>query len=428
MGVPLDRTAPLGVADSTLLYERLMSLTRAAVIVTAAAMPLYIVRFKVGPIPTTLLEILILTTIAIYAVAFLAGRAPLPTRTGFEIPVALLLVAGAAGVVVAADHRGALGIYRAYLVEPAALFYVATAVFRDPASFKPLLASVAGASILYSAVDLGYFLVAALSGRIVPGHVAAAFSLNPNYVAMYLEPLIGVATGFVLFGNGRQRVLAAVALLAMLPAEIATFSRGGLVVLALLVLIVVVSYRSRILQAATAIAAVVAGIVIWNLPVLGDRVRTVLQPEHGTVFNRLRIWTQTARMLGDHPLFGAGLNSYQQVMAPYRAGDPFSVPEPYPHNIALTSWTELGLLGLVAFAWILTKLIVTPFLALTRANGLERVVLWGTGTAFAMVAAHGLVDSPYWKNDLSVEFWLLAALQVVALRAIAARVPRGRSR
>jgi hypothetical protein len=29
---------------------------------------------------------------------------------------------------------------------------------------------------------------------------------------------------------------------------------------------------------------------------------------------------------------------------------------------------------------------------------------------------HGLFDSPYWKNDLSVEFWLLAALEVVAIR------------
>src|ERR1044071_7146799 len=86
MGVPLDRTAPLGVADSTLLYERLTSLTRAAVIVTAAAMPLYIIRFKVGPIPTTLLEILILSTIAIYAVAVLAARAPLPSRAAGHLP------------------------------------------------------------------------------------------------------------------------------------------------------------------------------------------------------------------------------------------------------------------------------------------------------------------------------------------------------
>jgi hypothetical protein len=32
---------------------------------------------------------------------------------------------------------------------------------------------------------------------------------------------------------------------------------------------------------------------------------------------------------------------------------------------------------------------------------------------------HGLFDSPYWKNDLSVEFWLLAAFEVVAIRGAA---------
>jgi hypothetical protein len=47
--------------------------------------------------------------------------------------------------------------------------------------------------------------------------------------------------------------------------------------------------------------------------------------------------------------------------------------------------------------------------------------LWGLGAAFAMIAVHGMVDSVYWKNDMSLEFWVLAALQVVALRTVAAR-------
>jgi hypothetical protein len=25
-------------------------------------------------------------------------------------------------------------------------------------------------------------------------------------------------------------------------------------------------------------------------------------------------------------------------------------------------------------------------------------------------AVHGLVDSPYWKNDMAVEFWLVVAI------------------
>jgi len=36
-----------------------------------------------------------------------------------------------------------------------------------------------------------------------------------------------------------------------------------------------------------------------------------------------------------------------------------------------------------------------------------------------MWTIHGLVDSPYWKNDMSVEFWILAALVVVSAKSLA---------
>ena len=145
----------------------------------------------------------------------------------------------------------------------------------------------------------------------------------------------------------------------------------------------------------------------------------LLTPEH-TLYGRLHIWASTLRMLKDHPIFGAGINAYQTTMAPYRAADTYNVPEPYAHNIVLTTWSELGLLGLAAFMYMFIALIVRPWRALTKAVGLYRPVLWGVGTGFAMVAIHGIVDSPYWKNDLSLEFWILAALEVVALRAVSA--------
>ena len=55
--------------------------------------------------------------------------------------------------------------------------------------------------------------------------------------------------------------------------------------------------------------------------------------------------------------------------------------------------------------------------AMSARSASETVAVIATGAAFFMIAVHGLVDSPYWKNDLSVEFWILAALAVVAQRA-----------
>jgi O-antigen ligase len=400
------------------LHERLVALTRAGVVITATVMPLYLVRFKIGPLPTTLLEISILITLALYAASLLVGRGPLPGRTPYEIPIALFLIAGVIGIFVAPDHRAALGIYRAFLVEPVIVFYIALAVFPLAWRVESIFVCAAVATVLFCVADIVFFARAALAGTLIPGNVAAAFKLNPNYVALYLEPLIGFTAGFLFFGHGRARWIAFGVLAILGVTEVLTFSRGGLLALVALALLAFITIRNWWWRVGLIATGLAGGLIIYNLPLLGQRIRQSLKPGSGTLFTRERIWVQTVKMMHDHPIFGAGLGGYQTVMAPYRAADPNSVPEPYPHNIALTSYTELGLLGLFAFSWILIRLVVEPWIAFSRSAGLSKAILWGTGAAFAMIAVHGLVDSPYWKNDLSVEFWLLAAMQILALRAV----------
>jgi O-antigen ligase len=85
----------------------------------------------------------------------------------------------------------------------------------------------------------------------------------------------------------------------------------------------------------------------------------------------------------------------------------------------LTTWSETGLLGLLAFAAIFFGLLWRGWRSIARATDIYKPVVWGTTGALVLYLVHGLFDSPYWKNDLSVEFWLVAALQVVAIRAAA---------
>jgi O-antigen ligase len=355
----------------------------------------------------------------LFALTLVRHHSPLPRWTSYEIPIALLLLAGVIGIFVAPDHRGALGIFRAYLLEPILVCYIATAVLTTANEVERLLMAWGAGAFVFALLDIATFFHAAITGTLQPGHAAAAFDINPNSVAMYLEPLIGLAAGFSLFTQGRRR-WAVVALLAvLLVAEIVSLSRGGLLALAALVFVGLLSVHNLRFRITVAIAAVVGSLGIWTVPLVGSRIAHAIDPVSGTVFGRERIWVATLRMLREHPIFGAGLDSYQTTMAPYRLADTNLVPEPYPHNIILTSWTELGLLGLAAFLYLLISLTVRPWRALARASGLYRPLLWGLGAGFVMIAVHGLVDSPYWQNDLSVEFWLLAALEVVAIRSLA---------
>ena len=129
-----------------------------------------------------------------------------------------------------------------------------------------------------------------------------------------------------------------------------------------------------------------------------------------TLQTRSAIFTATLHMIEAHPLLGVGLGGYVFKLHGFL--------EIYPHNLYLSFWVELGLLGLLAFLYIFVKLLISALRALPLASGFERALLWGVVGTVVLWAVHGAVDSPYWKNDMSVEFWLVVAIQVAAVRAI----------
>jgi putative inorganic carbon (hco3(-)) transporter len=377
-------------------------------------MPLYIVRWHVGPLPTTLLETLILLTCAIYALALLRHRAPLPRRTPYDIPIAIFLVAGAIGIFVAPDHRAALGVYRAFLLEPVAIYYVAAAVLRSTADVKPILAAGAVSACLFSLIVIVTFVGVYLSGHLAPSNAPGALGINPNAVALYLEPIAALALGFVLFASSRNsRWIASAVLAFVVAALVCTLSRGTLLAGAGLAVVAVLSVHDLRLRVGLLGAAIVGALALSQIPFVAARLANQLDLHHSTLGLRLAIWSVTLRMLKDHPLLGAGISGYQTVMAHYRTRNLH--PEPYAHNIFLTTWSEVGLIGLAACAVILLGLLWRSARAFGSAPGSYRPLLWGIFAAWVVFIVHGLVDSPYWKNDLSLEFWILAALEVVAI-------------
>ena len=49
------------------------------------------------------------------------------------------------------------------------------------------------------------------------------------------------------------------------------------------------------------------------------------------------------------------------------------------------------------------------------ATKLAQTVLYGAIRTLIVYLVHKMVDTPYWKNDLAVEFWLVAAMVIVAV-------------
>jgi O-antigen ligase len=376
--------------------------------VTVAAMPLYVVRWHYGPLPTTLLETLILITVGLYVVAkWREGRRRRPVATALDIPIALLLVAGAISVVVASDHRGALGLYRAYFIEAVAVFYVAVDLVRRTEHLQRLVLAFAIGSSLFAALNLVAFAQAMLSNSVHIGFAPSALYGDANPVAMYLDPPFATAVGLVLFAPSRGWRWIGVTWLAIIGAALLlTFSKGGYLAVGALALVAVLSVRRW--GALLLAGAVAAALLMAQIPLVAQRLGTIPISAMG----RLEIYQATILMIRNSPIFGVGLGGYSYQ---FRG----EVPEIYPHDIWLTFWVEIGLLGVITFAVILFWLLWRSWRAWPRMRDFYRPALWGALGALVMWFVHGLVDSPYWKNDMSVEFWTLAAVVIICLRTAA---------
>jgi O-antigen ligase len=146
--------------------------------------------------------------------------------------------------------------------------------------------------------------------------------------------------------------------------------------------------------------AVIAALVIGVVPQIREPFVKLVTFQDWSGRVRVWMWDETLQMLRDRPLTGAGMGGYPTVVAPYH-GHSFIEIFQYPHNILLNFWSETGLLGLIAFGWIIITWIKKGRMTMRPY------------TAYAVLIAilvHGLVDVPYFKNDLAIVFWLLVFL------------------
>jgi O-antigen ligase len=388
----------------------LLRFSRWMLIVTFGALPLYVVRWHYGPLPTTLLETLILITLATYVVArWREGGIPRPIRTPYDIPIVLLVVAASIAVVLPPDHRAALGLYRAFFIEPVLIFYVAVDVLRGERYLRRAVVSFAVGSSLLAVLNLVAVAQALLHHTFHVGAAPNAVYGDANYVAMYLEPPVAFALAVLLFDRtARWRWLGAAWLAITGLALLLTLSKGAY--LALIVLGVIVILRLRRWMLPLLVGLAVVAVLISRVPLVTQRIAT----SENSLVGRFQIYGATLRSMQDHWLFGWGIGGWDYI---YRR----KAPQPYPHDIWLTFWVELGLLGVIAFAIIFFGLLWRGWRGLPQTEAFYRVALWGVLGALVLWGVHGLADTPYWKNDMALEFWVMAAIELAAIWSITRR-------
>lgn len=398
--------------------------TQACATLTCALAPAYVIRWHVGPLPTTLLESAILVTIAAFVVeSYRLGVVP-KWRSAVWIPTILFLIAGVISIAVAPDHRAALGLFRAYLVEPIAFGLVVMNVATTPQRALLLVGGLALGGAVAGVANSAVVLNALRHHTYDVVNTPPVVIYNTaNAVALYLVPLIAMSGAVALhWRNSAERVAAAgFAALATL-CVLLSFSRGGYLALAVVAVGLALSHRRRWILLGAAVAAFV--ILMLGSSTVRHRILLELDFSNGsnTLVGRFHLWSVALQMLRDHPIFGAGLSGFATVIGPY--WNPTNIDRfTYPHNIILNFWSETGLLGLAAFLWILVAGFVWSWRGYRRTEDGWRFIHLGVFLALIAVVVHGLVDVPYWKNDLSLEFWVILSVTLAAYVLPARQTP-----
>ncbi|MBV9357505.1 MAG: O-antigen ligase family protein [Chloroflexi bacterium] len=327
--------------------------------------------------------------------------------TPYDAPLVLFLVAALASLLVTEYLVLSVRELRALILEPVAFFWL-LAVLRRHDSVRLAVVGFLVSETLLAGVAIAQ-VVFGWGGTAAEGvRRAQAWYPSPNHLALTLGRAWPFLLALALVGPFAWRRVAWLAAGMVAIALLLSFSIGGWLgsAAALAVVLFAVGLRQRAWQLGGAAAiglALVSGLALVGA--LPER----LNPLRQTGGFRLELWSSTVEMLRDHPLLGVGLDNfaylYQQVYLHEGAAAEPNLS--HPHNWLLHVWVELGVLGLIAFVWLVVIFARRARRAL-HARPAPWLVAGGLGAMTDMLV-HGLVDNSYFLVDLAFVFWLILA-------------------
>jgi O-antigen ligase len=268
--------------------------------------------------------------------------------------------------------------------------------------------------------------------RATPQSVPFGPFVNQHHFAAFMEMTAGVALAF-LFGKGVSRdrkLLLMLAVIVMGAAVVFTSSRGGLIgftaVFALVLILTYLAARSDRsgIQSKMAIAATSVGImiIIFGLVLyLGGnesllRGMGIATADVDISTGRLHFWPVALRIFLDHPIFGAGFDSFGVAFTQYDTWNgAFRVEQ--AHNDYLQTLADSGITGFVCIAAFILLLFKKALRAFANSeNDFRRNAVIGSLAGCFGLLIHSFFDFPLRTPSNAFFFLMLAAIATVPIQ------------
>lgn len=189
--------------------------------------------------------------------------------------------------------------------------------------------------------------------------------------------------------------------------------RSGLVAAATVVTLLAAMHTSPTRRWQTFLVLSIAGTLLMIAsPLMTQRIHqayteiTQYQAFDGTSLGlRIDMWRLALQNFLDHPFIGTGNGTYHQIAATHFGYCEYTCT--HPHNQYLFFAMEYGVLGVVAFLWLLWALAVTAY----RSSRPERNILFATT---AVLAVDSLINVPLSYRAESYFFYAMLGLLVAS--------------
>jgi len=358
----------------------------------------------------------------------LARRRPFP-RTALDLPVGLLLGLTLLSALLSGDPARGLGQFAGSWT--VAGLYVAAGYTGDEVFLRRLLRCLfvpAAVVALYAVfqhftgLDLlrpGQPLESLEFGERVVFFPRGAFNHYQTFSnVFYLLFCIGLSMAFYHPSRWERRGWALVTL-PIGGALILSYTRGVWIA-AFCALIFVTFFLKRRLWRLVAASAAVTGLsLLLTLPGISSRARTMVDVE-GNV-ERLLLWETTWNMIGDHPLLGVGVGSYQRVQSDYLRDDVhLPMTRTHSHNNLLQVTVERGILGLFLFLWLWYVVVSEGFRRLwnhRKKRGFSFALVLGCLTGALGFFLDGMFQNNFGDTEVNILLWIMVGMMLSAGRA-----------